>query len=322
MALGIANAATTQLSELITALDLSQTPDCSPAKGNTSRRARLISLSQSPVPPPPEAVHTLARNRLESLSLKPTPQGTSTAPSSLTPTSGRCAVGPAHGTPPSVARSSQRHSTQTFETTDGDVSVASYGCDSPLKNRGKQSRGTNSLLGKTSTGTMLNASGSNKTSPRGSVHSETTGNVTFPSQGDDDDFDDESDIPDELQDLLAGRAVRGVDDEAEVYDCSILGDASALMSDSLLESIVRPRASTIRAFTSAYSTFETFIWISVVGRPVGKPRLSVHPHPFAWFRPRIHYSSSRTTPEYHQCSRNLEGGRRRRGRVHRDRQGR
>ena len=86
--------------------------------------------------------------------------------------------------------------------------MASYGCDSPLKNRGKQSRGTNSLLGKTSTGTMLNAFGSNKRSPRGSVHSETAGNVSFPSQGDNDEDESESDIPDELQDLLTGRAVQ------------------------------------------------------------------------------------------------------------------
>lgn len=47
-----------------------------------------------------------------------------------------------------------------------------------------------------------------------------------------------SDIPHELQDLLAGHAVRGVDDEPEVYGRSIPGDASALRSEPLLESFI------------------------------------------------------------------------------------
>lgn len=273
MAISLVNAATTDLNDLISRLDLSATPECSPAKGFTPRLTRGMTISGSPVPSLPDDIRKWNWGPFKSTNLSsshlpppPAPTDTLTAPVSATSTFGRNTVRPQFPedrTPPS------RLSTQTVDTFDGDSSfTVSY--DSPLKNRGKKqsggsmltvvNKGSNgTMLGgyrsaKVSTGTMLSAFGVETSSNPAhlSIASEVVGDVSLEPFGRGrtelaapcDEEDANSDIPDELQELLSCRSDTGssVDDEgrAGFYNISIPDSASALMSNTHLESLFRP----------------------------------------------------------------------------------
>ena len=69
MALCFVNAATTDLSDLINRLDLSVTPEASPAKGFTPRRSNSLSAGSSPVPSLPEDIRRWKCGAFKSINL-------------------------------------------------------------------------------------------------------------------------------------------------------------------------------------------------------------------------------------------------------------
>ncbi|KAG8935421.1 hypothetical protein FRC01_000028 [Tulasnella sp. 417] len=270
VAISMVNAATSELGDLINHLDLAGTPEATPVKNATPRRPRAFTTGDSPVSALQEATKQWSWSPLKGRNVStahlPQPPLMPTAPLSTgNSTFGRRIARPElpiEQSPTEYITSSRRSSTTTA-TMDGSDSIF----DSPLKNRGRKQSGgslltslgkasTGTMLslhdrsfGKGSTGTMLSAFGPSKgsTNTHGAV-----GDVSLtafgPGRLDNSRVEethgeaDDSDIPEELQELLSSNSEDTSlgSTEANLFcDLSIPGSASALMSSAHIESLLR-----------------------------------------------------------------------------------
>ncbi|KAG8863271.1 hypothetical protein FRB96_008762 [Tulasnella sp. 330] len=288
VAICLVSAATNALGDLINHLDLSVTPDCSPMKGLTPKRANTIGhMDFGALPPVPTTLKKSNWNSIIASKLS-TGGSNTTEYSAATPlasavavsTFGRRVVRPQEpeATPtdhrytqvtPRSSRARQFSPCTPDTIADGDTSFA-INDESPLKSRGKNSTGplvfskgsrgpTTPALnvrrtGKESTGTMLNAFGSTASLSGGArfgITSDVGGNKPLapldlgirdsPSAPQALDDGDDSDIPDELAEILSNHSDSAADlsHKASFYDVSIPGSASALMSALELDTVLR-----------------------------------------------------------------------------------
>ncbi|KAG9038638.1 hypothetical protein FRB95_000227 [Tulasnella sp. JGI-2019a] len=277
----LVSAATNDLGDLINRLDLSATTDCSPMKGFTPRNAGSTGLrDMEPVPPLPNSVKTRNWEPVMASNLSTAmdsdfndTKAKKTLNTVVASTFGRRAVCPPleEATPNCSAPTPRTTRTRRLSTptVDGDTSYA-ISDDSPLKSRGKKSTGplvftkgskgsTTSGLsfrrtGKESTGTMLSAFGPTAKLSTGASHSiasNAVGGVQLDPFGYEpraspavtkgfDDGDD-SDIPDELAEILSNNSDGEVilSSKPSLCDVFIPASASALMSASELDSMLR-----------------------------------------------------------------------------------
>ncbi|KAG8897872.1 hypothetical protein FRC00_003709, partial [Tulasnella sp. 408] len=269
VAISVVNAATSELGDLIHHLDLAGTPEATPVKSATPRRPRAFTTGDSPVSALQEEAKQWSwsplKDRNVSTARLPQPPLMSTAPLSTgNSTFGRSIARPALPIEesPTDHITSSRRSSATAGTMDESDSIY----DSPLKNRGRKQSGgslltnlgkgsTGTMLslhhrsfGKGSTGTMLSAFGPSKGSSNvlnaaGDVSLTAFGPGRLNDSGVEEDQGeaDNSDIPEELQEILSNNSEdNSRSTEANLFcDLSIPGSASALMSNAHIESLLR-----------------------------------------------------------------------------------
>ncbi|KAG9000392.1 hypothetical protein FRB90_011833, partial [Tulasnella sp. 427] len=260
VALSVVSAATSELGDLIHHLDLAGTPEPTPVRGATPRRPRAFTTG-SPIPAFQESQQpSWSPLRANNASTARLPMLMPTAPlSTCKSTFGRRMSRPEipADESPTERVTSSRRSSSTTETVDEDDDVF----DSPLKNRGRKQSGGSLLtnLGKTSTGTMLSMQG--RSSAKGSTgtilglfgplrnssnSNQAMEDVSLMAFGhgsyEEEPEADNSDIPAELKEILSSHSednsLRSA--EANLFcDFSIPESASALMSSTQLESLLR-----------------------------------------------------------------------------------